>query len=165
MTDIATGTAARTQYLSFRLKEETYGIDVRAIREILELPDITAIPKMPTYFKGVINLRGKVVPVIDLRQKLEMEHAENTENTCIVVLDLTVENEVVFIGILVDEVEEVLELDIAAIEPAPSIGSKMNVDFLEGIGKSGDSFLMILNYEKLLSIDDLENARELSKSN
>ena len=143
------------QYLTFKLLDEIFAVDVAKVREILEFSSITKIPQTPEYMCGVINLRGSVVPVIDMRLKFNMLKTETTVNTCIVVVEVMLDNELVVIGALADSVQEVLELGAEHIEPAPHIGTKFNTDFILGMGKIDGQFMMILNIDKTFSEADL----------
>lgn len=142
-------------YLTFTLDEELFAVDVGKVREVLDLTKITRVPQTPEYMKGVINLRGNVVPVIDFRLKFGMDEVEPTIDTCIIVLEIDVEDELLIIGALADSVREVFELEPEQIEPAPRLGTKFNVDYLHGIGRKDDSFLMILNIDKAFSMDEI----------
>lgn len=144
------------QYLTFKLSEEIFGVDVLQIREILEYIKITKIPQTPDFMCGVINLRGSVVPVIDMRQKFNMGKIERTVNTCIVVLEIEISDEKLLIGALVDSVQEVFELEQHDIESAPKIGTKLNTEFIKGMGKRGDKFIILLNINNVFSMDELE---------
>lgn len=151
----ATGITEITQYLTFNLSDELFAVDVAKVREILDFTTITKIPQTPEFMKGVINLRGSVVPVVDMRLKFSMSGTENTVNTCIIVMEVDMSNETVVVGALADSVQEVLELDPDQVEPAPHIGTSLNTDFLKGIGKHNDAFIMILNIDMVFSIDEL----------
>lgn len=149
------------QYLTFKLSDETFAVDVSKVREILEFAAITKIPQTPEYMCGVINLRGSVVPVIDMRLKFNMEKSEKTVNTCIVVVEVMLGNEQVVIGALADSVQEVFELEPEHIEPAPHIGAKFRQDFLMGMGKNGGQFIMILDIDRTFTGDELDLAGEI----
>ena len=143
------------QYLTFQLGEEVFAIDVANVREILEFTTVTSVPKMPEYMRGVINLRGSVVPVVDMRQKFGMSRTEKTINTCIVVVEVTYEDEDIIMGALVDAVQEVFELEAGNIEPAPRIGTHVRTEFIKGMGKRDDRFIIILDSSKVFSAEDL----------
>ena len=145
-----------TQYLTFKLDEEIFALDVAKVREILEYTSITKVPQTPDFMRGVINLRGSVVPVIDLRLKFGMTATEQTINTCIVVTEVEVEGETVLLGALADSVQEVNEMEPGQIEAAPHIGSHLDTDFIKGMGKHDNNFVMILDIDKLFSSCDLE---------
>ncbi|MFA8344348.1 MAG: chemotaxis protein CheW [Rhodothermaceae bacterium] len=147
-------------YLTFELEKELFAVDVSKVREVLDFSKITKIPHTPEYMKGVINLRGSVVPVIDLRLKFGMPETQTTIDTCIIVLEIDMDSETIIIGALADSVQEVFELEPAQIEPAPKLGTKFNSDFLVGIGKKEDLFIMILNIDKVFSSDELALVQE-----
>ncbi len=144
-----------TSYLSFRLGEEMFAADVSKVLEILEMRTITKVPRSPSYMRGVINLRGSVLPVLDTRIKFGMPTKEDTIDTCIVVLNVIMEGEPLTLGALVDSVEEVLELTEADIEAPPTIGSKFNPEYLHGMVKMDENFIMVLNVDKVFSTDEL----------
>jgi len=147
-------------YLTFELEKELFAVDVSKVREVLDFSKITKIPHTPEYMKGVINLRGSVVPVIDLRLKFGMPETETTIDTCIIVLEIDMENETIIIGALADSVQEVFELEPEQIEPAPKLGTRFNSDFLVGIGKKEELFIMILNIDKVFSSAELAIVQE-----
>jgi purine-binding chemotaxis protein CheW len=145
------------KYLTFRLAEEEFGIRVLKVREIMGLQDITAVPQTPGHVKGVINLRGKVVPVIDLRLKFGMPAAEYTQRTCIIVTQVQGESAPVLMGIVVDGVSEVLNLAPAEIEDAPDFGDEAAVQYLLGMAKSKGKVKILLDIDKVLSSQELHN--------
>jgi purine-binding chemotaxis protein CheW len=147
------------QYLTFQLGDEVFALDVSRVREILEFTRITQVPKTPDYMKGVINLRGNVVPVVDMRLKLGLAETVKTVDTCIVVVEVLSEGENIVMGALVDSVQEVIEIEHDQIEPAPKIGIQLNTDFVAGMGKKDDRFVIILNMDKVLSSDELANVQ------
>ena len=138
------------KYLTFKLAEEEYGLEILKVREINGLMDITAVPQMPIYMKGVINLRGKVIPVVDLRLKFGLDEIEHTEQTCFIVVDVGKE-----IGIIVDTVSEVLDMKAEDIEPPPALGSSVDTSFILGMGKVGDAVKILLDITKILTSDEL----------
>ncbi|HEX2936250.1 MAG TPA: chemotaxis protein CheW [Bacteroidales bacterium] len=142
-------------YLTFKLGEETFGANVAKVLNILEMTKITKVPKSPPYMKGVINLRGAVLPLIDTRIKFDMPETEYTPNTCILVLDIDLNGEPVHVGALVDSVQEVIEIDDAQIQPPPSIGSKYRSEFIEGMAKINEEFIMLLNMDLIFSTSEL----------
>ena len=144
-----------TQYLTFKLDEEIFALDVAKVREILEYTSITKVPQTPDFMRGVINLRGSVVPVIDLRLKFGMTSTEQTVNTCIIVTEVEMEGETILLGALADSVQEVNEMEPAQIEAAPHIGTKLNTNFIKGMGKQGNHFVMILDIDKVFQTDEL----------
>ena len=146
-----------TQYLTFKLDEEIFALDVAKVREILEESSITKVPQTPEFMRGVINLRGSVVPVIDLRLKFGMSRTEKTVNTCIIVVEVQLEDEVIVLGALADSVQEVIEMEPSQIEAAPHIGSRLNTDFIKGMGKVDGRFIMILDIDRVFSNSELES--------
>jgi len=142
-------------YLSFRLGREVFAASVHHVVNILELKPITKVPHAPSYMSGVINLRGQVLPVIDMRVKFGMEPTEPTVDTCIIVLNLTIDNDDVMLGILVDAVSEVLELEDEKIEPSPSIGTKYKAEFIKGMWKKDENFIMLLNIDLIFTRDEI----------
>ncbi len=147
------------QYLTFRLGQEIFAIEVAKVREVLDLAPITAIPRTPEFMSGVINLRGSVVPVVDLRLCFEMAKTENTRNTCIVVVEVLLDNDSIVIGALADSVEEVIDLEPEQIQPPPRIGTRIRTDFIRGMGKRETQFIMILDIDRVFSAEDLAMAR------
>ena len=152
------------QYLTFQLDEEIFAIDVVNVREILEFTTVTKVPQTPEFMRGVINLRGSVVPVLDMRLKFGMSVTEKTINTCIVVVEVAMEDENVIIGALVDSVQEVFELDPESIEPAPRIGIQLRNGFIKGMGKKDDRFVIILDIERVFSYEELSGVVDLADS-
>ena len=153
-------TTELNSYLSFNLGEEQFAANVGKVLNILEMTKITEVPKAPDYMKGVINLRGTVLPVIDTRIKFGMSATEYTNNTCIIVMEVQLEGEDVQVGALVDAVQAVLEIDSEEIQPPPSIGSKFKSDFIDGMAKIDDKFIMLLNMEKVFSTDEIISLKE-----
>lgn len=153
------------QFLNFRLLDEVFGVDVFQVREILEFTKITKVPHTPDYLCGVINLRGAVVPVVDMRLKFGLPKPEMTVNTCIIVLEVTIEDEKTIMGALVDGVQEVIEIDDQNIEPPPKIGTHLNTEFILGMGKHNDNFIMLLNIDKIFSTGEISLINNLSKEN
>jgi purine-binding chemotaxis protein CheW len=147
------------QYLTFKLGNEIYATDVAKVREVLDLTTITQIPRTPDFMAGVINLRGSVVPVVDLRLCFEMSKTESTRNTCIVVVEVLLDNESTVIGALTDSVEEVIDLEPDQIQPAPRIGTQIRTDFIKGMGKRDTQFIMILDIDRVFSAEELAVAR------
>lgn len=139
------------KFLTFRLQEEEYGLEILMVREIIGVIDITPVPQTPDYVKGVINLRGKVIPIIDLRLKFSLDEAEHTNETCIIVVDVGT----MLMGIVVDTVSEVLDIKASDIEPPPSFGSKLRTDYIMGIGKVKDEVKILLDIGKVLTSEEL----------
>lgn len=144
-----------TQYLTFVLDEEVFAVDVARVREILEMPAITKVPQVPDFMRGVINLRGCVVPVIDLHLKFGMPVAKQTVNTCIIVVEVAMDGENIVLGALADSVQEVIEMESSQIEAAPHIGTHLKTEFLKGMGKHNERFVMILDIDKVFSGTEL----------
>ena len=154
--DAASTETTANQYLTFVLAGEYYALPVATVREVLELQEVTRIPQMADYMKGVINVRGSVLPVIDLRLKFGMEEAEATVDTAIVVTDVAAGDDRVTVGCQADSVDEVLDIPPENIEPAPRVGTKVNADFIKGIGKNNEHFIMILDIDRVFRDDELE---------
>jgi len=144
-----------TQFLTFELNNEAYGINILKIKEIIDYGNITRVPMMPEFIEGVVNLRGSVVPVVNLALRFSQRSSPKTKRSSIVILELKGESETLEIGIIVDVVNEVLDLLSAEIEPSPSFGTKIRTDFICGMGKVSDQLLILLNIENILSIEEL----------
>jgi purine-binding chemotaxis protein CheW len=144
-----------TQYLTFKLEDEVFALDISKVREVLDFTTITKVPRTPEFMRGVINLRGSVVPVVDLRLKFGMSRTEKTVNTCIIITEVTVDNETTVLGALADSVQEVMDLEPGNIEPAPKIGTRLNTEFIRGMGKRDNTFVIILDIDKVFSVDEL----------
>lgn len=150
-------------YLTFRLGDETFAASVNHVLEILELSKITKVPRAPHFMRGVINLRGNVLPVIDTRIKFGLDKADDTVNTCILVMNLESEKQKIMLGALVDAVQEVREIEQSSIQPAPSIGSKYRSEFIEGMVKVNDQFVMILNLALVFTTDEVTIIQETTE--
>ena len=146
------------QYLTFNLGEESFALDVAHVREILEFTTVTKIPQTPEFMRGVINLRGSVVPVMDMRVKFNLSMVEKTVDTCIIVVEVSLGEETTILGALVDSVQEVFELEPDQIEPAPKIGTGFKTEFIKGMGKRDERFIIILDIDRVFSEDELEFA-------
>ncbi|MBT4268574.1 MAG: chemotaxis protein CheW [Deltaproteobacteria bacterium] len=151
------------QYLAFKLEDEVFAFDISRVREVLEFDAVTKVPQTPDMMKGVINLRGSVVPVVDLRIKFGMGEIEKTVNTVIIIIEINLDGDSTMIGVLVDSVKEVMDLDSEHIEPPPSIGSRLNTEFIDGMGKQENQFIIILNIEKIFSSDELNLVQSASQ--
>ena len=143
------------QYVTFSLGEELFGVEVTRAREILSVTPVTKVPQTPEYLLGVINLRGQVVPVIDMRLKLGLPVGEETEDTCIIVVEVLVDGESIIVGALADAVREVLEIRSDQIEPAPRLGTRLKTEFITGMGKVDEQFLILLNIDRVFSSEEL----------
>jgi len=151
------------QYLTYKLADEIFALDIGKVREVLDYTTVTKVPQTPDYMCGVINLRGSVVPVIDLRLKFGMTKTEQTVNTCIIITEVDMDDEVTVLGALADSVQEVLDIGTEEIEPAPRIGTGLNTDFIKGMGKQGEQFVIILDIDKVFSADELVVAQGVSE--
>lgn len=151
-------------YLSFKLSEEEYAANVSQVLEILEMPSITTIPHSPPYMRGVINLRGRVLPVLDTRLKFGLTVGEDTKNTSIIVLRIMLDGQLVDVGALVDSVEEVLELRDSDMEAPPTLGVGFNTAFIQGMVKNRDKFIIVLDMNKVFSESDLTEATTVSEA-
>jgi purine-binding chemotaxis protein CheW len=147
------------QYLTFKLGNEVFAIEVAKVREVLDMNAITAIPRMPEFMRGVINLRGSVVPVVDLRLCFEMSKTESTRNTCIIVVEVQLDDEAMVIGALADSVEEVIDLGPDLIQPAPRIGNRIRTDFIKGMGSRESEFIVILDIDCVFSAEEIAAVR------
>ncbi|MBI9081912.1 MAG: purine-binding chemotaxis protein CheW [Pseudodesulfovibrio sp.] len=143
------------KYLTFALGSEEYGLEILKVREIIGYVEVTRIPQTPAYVQGVINLRGQVIPVVDLRAKFGMESVERTEATCIIVVEISRADDAISTGVVVDRVQEVLDIAGEDIEDTPSFGSSVDTDFILGMGKIGDSVKILLDIDKVLGEADL----------
>jgi purine-binding chemotaxis protein CheW len=152
------------QYLTLTLDNELFAVDVAKVREVLDYTTITKIPRTPEYMRGVLNLRGSVVPVVDLRLKFGMSKTENKKNTCIIVLEIALEDEVIIWGALADSVQEVFEFEPEQIEPAPKFGTKFKAEFLRGIGKRDEKFIMILDIDRVFTTEEIAVVQETGQA-
>lgn len=151
-----------SQYLNFTLGKEVFAVDIASVREVLELTAITKIPRTPDYMCGVINLRGHAVPVMDMRLKFGMPETETTVDTCIIIVEVDFEGESIVMGGKVDSVREVFDLTADHIEAAPRMGTSINTDYIKGIGKQDETFVIILDIAKVFSAEELALAKEAS---
>jgi chemotaxis signal transduction protein len=147
-----------SQYVTFLLGDETYAFDVNNTREVVDYTTITPIPSTPDWVRGVINLRGAVVPVLDIKQKFGMPLTEHTPNTCIIIVELSAGQETYVLGILADSVREVFEIEHSRIEPAPKFGSNISTTYIHGIGRLENQFFVILDVERVFSARELAAA-------
>lgn len=143
------------QYLTFGLAEEVFALETGSVREVIEIVSVTRIPKTPPFMRGVINLRGHAVPVVDLRIKFDMPQVNDTVNTCIIIVDVDVDGENCFMGAIVDSVREVFEMTSDQINPPPRMGTSIRTDFIRGMGEQNDEFIMILDIDKVFSLEEL----------
>jgi purine-binding chemotaxis protein CheW len=147
-------TISSQQYVTFSLCEELFGVEVSRTREILSLTPVTSVPQTPEYLLGVINLRGQVVPVVDMRLKLGLTAGADTEDTCIIVVDVQIDGEVITVGALADAVREVMDIRSDQIEPPPRLGTRLNTEFINGMGKVDEQFMILLNIDKIFNSDE-----------
>lgn len=151
-----TETIQAGQYLTFKLESEIFALGITQVREVLEFNKVTKVPQTPNMMRGVINLRGSVVPVIDLKLKFGMGRTDKTVNTCVIIVELDLDGETTLIGALADSVQEVIDLEPGQIEPPPKIGTRLNTELIRGMGKRDGEFIIILEIEKVFSMDELE---------
>jgi purine-binding chemotaxis protein CheW len=147
--------AAGTQYLTFNLGEEVFALDIGQVKEVLDFTTATRVPRTPDFMRGVINLRGAVVPVVDLRLKFGLSKTQQSVNTCVIITEIVVDHERTIVGALADSVREVIDLDAGSIEPAPRLGTRLNTDFLKGIGKHNEQFVMVLDINQVFSTNEI----------
>jgi purine-binding chemotaxis protein CheW len=145
----------RGQYLAFSLSGETFAMDIRSIKEVIQFTELTEVPLMPAFIRGVINLRGAVVPIIDLSVRFGRPPTEVSRRTCTVILEVVQDQEVSVLGILVDNVSEVLDIGERDIEPAPAFGSNLRSEFIAGVGKVNGRFVIILDVNRVLSVEEM----------
>lgn len=145
------------QFLTFRVDEEVFGVDIDQVKEIIEITSITKVPMTPKFINGVINLRGSVVPVINLASRLGFEQSQIHKRTCIVLIELRDHEHDISqtIGMLVDQVNEIIEIKSEDVQPSPAFGSEIRVDFISGMGKVGNTFIVLLNMSRVLSVAEL----------
>ena len=150
------------QYLTFTLGGEVFALETGSVREVIELVPVTRIPKTPPFMRGVINLRGHAVPVVDLRIKFDMPQVKDTVNTCIIIVDVEVEGENCHMGAIVDSVREVFEMGSDQINPPPRMGTSIRADFIKGMGKVNGKFVILLEVDKVLSVDEIASLSQLA---
>jgi purine-binding chemotaxis protein CheW len=146
---------ASTQYLTFKLADEIYALDIGKVREVLDFTTVTKLPRTPDFMRGVINLRGSVVPVVDLRLKFGMSATERTVNTCVIITEVAVDNDTTILGALADSVQEVIDLGEGDISAPPKIGTQLRTEFIRGMGRRDDRFILLLDVDKVFSADEL----------
>ena len=154
-TEVALGEEGQSQYLTFLLGGEMFAIPILNIKEIIEYGSLTTVPMMPEFIRGVINLRGSVVPVVDLAVRFGRKITPVTKRTCIVIIEVESEGDRQDVGVVVDSVNEVLEIPLTEIEQAPSFGAKIRADFIQAMGKIAGKFVIILDVNHVLSIDEM----------
>lgn len=154
-TQVALAQQEEGQYLTFLIGGEMFAISILGIKEIIEYGHLTTVPMMPDFIRGVINLRGAVVPVVDMSARFGRAASEVTRRSCIVIIEVESNDEKQDVGVVVDSVSEVLEIPVAEIEPAPSFGARIRADFISGMGKVNGQFVIILNANRVLSVDEM----------
>jgi purine-binding chemotaxis protein CheW len=154
--EMAVQTEETHQYLTFTLGEEDFALEIGKVREVLDFTTITKVPRMPDFLRGVINLRGNVVPVIDLKQKLGMGAIAQSVDTCIVIVEILIDDEKTQMGALADSVKEVTEIDPRDISPPPKLGIRVDNDFIRGMGRQEEKFLIILDIDRVLTTAELD---------
>lgn len=152
------------QYLTFMLRGETYALPILGVKEIIEYHHVTTVPMMPAFIRGVINLRGAVVPVVDLAARFGRPSTANTKRTCIIIVETSNDGDAQDIGVVVDQVNAALEIAPDDIEPPPAFGANIRTEFISGMGKVANRFVIILNANRLLSLEELEAIGELSQT-
>jgi purine-binding chemotaxis protein CheW len=150
------------KYLTFTLDKEEYAIEILKVNQIIRLQEITAIPRTPSFIRGVINLRGMIIPIIDLRKKFQMSDHTDTERSCIVVIQLDQDGKKINMGIVIDEVREVLEIPAGDIEKTPEFGAGIDTQFIMGIAKTGKNVKMMLDISKVLTSSEIKDLSNLS---
>lgn len=150
--------AESTQYLSFNLGDEVFALDISKVREVLEFTTLTKVPQTPDFMRGVINLRGGIVPVVDMRLKFGMGETQKAINTCVIITEVELDDgETTVLGALADSVQEVFDLKGEDIEPAPRLGTQLNTEFLKGMGKKDGEFVLILDIDRIFSQQEMEH--------
>ncbi len=153
-----------SQYLTFKLEDEVFALDISKVREVLDFTVVAKVPQTPDFMLGVINLRGSVVPVVDMRLKFGMSATEATVNTCIIIVEIEIDGEITVLGALADSVQEVMDLDPDQVEPPPRIGTRLNTKFIKGMGKQGENFIIILDIDKVFSADELAMTEDMTEA-
>lgn len=159
-----TNTTSGQQYVTFSLGEELFGVEVTRTREILSMTPVTRVPQTPDYLLGVINLRGQVVPVVDMRLKLGLPAGKETADTCILVVEVQIDGEVITVGALADAVREVLDIRTDQIEPPPRLGTRLKTEFISGMGKIDDQFMILLNIDRIFNSEELSFIQDVDQT-
>jgi len=147
------------QYLTFKLGDEEFGLTIAKVREVLDFTSLTKVPQAPDYMCGVLNLRGSVVPVVDLKLKFGLQQTARTVNTCIIIVEIEIDGEFTVLGVLADAVHEVVEIAAEQVEPAPKIGTRLDTAFIQGMGKLEEDFVVILDIDKVFSLDEIAGVK------
>ena len=151
------------KYLTFQIADEEYGLEILKVQEIIQMLDVTHIPQVPAFVRGVINLRGKIIPIVNLRMKFGMKAIDDTDRTSIIVVGLEFSQRELIMGIIVDEVSEVLDIEEEQIEPPPCFGSKVDTSFILGMGKVGKRVLTMLDIDRVLSEREMDSVAGVMK--
>ena len=154
----ATTASSTAQYLTFKLDQELFAVDIAKVREVLEFTSMTKVPRTPDFMRGVINLRGNVVPVVDMRLKLGLSITEKTVDTCVVISEVAVDGESTVLGALVDSVQEVIDLDASNVAPPTHMGSRVDTAVIRGMGKRDEQFIMILDLDRVFTAEELRSS-------
>jgi len=152
-----------TQFLTFTLVEEVFAVEISQVREVLEFTKVTRIPNVPEYIVGVINLRGHVVSVVDLRMKFGLPATDKTVSTCVIIIETELDGEKVELGVMADSVKEVMNLSPDQIEPPPKIGSSKKSEFIRGMGKQDDNFIILLDTNRVFQADELSDIQQINQ--
>jgi len=153
-----------SKFVTFNLDAETYALPISQVREVLEFSTVTKVPQMPPFVLGVINLRGNVLPVVDMRQKFGMGRTEKTLETRVIVVEVTVDDEPTVLGALADAVRDVMDLDVADLRPPPKIGARLRTEFIRGVGRKDDDFVIILDIEQVFSLEELTTFQAVERA-
>ncbi|MCC7388703.1 MAG: purine-binding chemotaxis protein CheW [Phycisphaerales bacterium] len=165
MSTTTTGDGNENKFLSFRIGREEFGVEILRVREIIGVIDVTPLPQTPDYVKGVINLRGKIIPVIELRAKLGLPPMEYTEETCIIVVEVSDGGDECFhMGVIVDSVSEVMDIPPDSIEPAPRFGGNLNTSYILGMGKVKEHVLVLLEIDRVMTHKDIGAMAEAARA-
>ena len=157
-------TALAGKFLTFLLDKEEYGIEIMKVQEIVGMMPVTKIPKVPDYVRGVVNLRGRIIPSIELRKKFNLDSTEDTERTCIIVVEILSAGEKKDVGIIVDELAEVLDIQGSDINPPPNFGTNLNEEVILGIGIVGDNVKILLDIDKILTKGELNSIQSITQT-
>lgn len=155
------GSKLEGKYLTFRLGTEDFGIEILKVQEIIQMQQITKVPCVADYIRGVINLRGRVIPVIELRKKFAQETCDDTSETCVIVVQVETLDIPITMGVIIDEVKEVVEISASQIEETPALGSGIKTEFIMGMGKIGDAVKILLDINKVLSQDEMSTIKSI----
>ncbi|MBF0099060.1 MAG: chemotaxis protein CheW [Magnetococcales bacterium] len=150
------GMTETTQFLTFTLADEVFAVEISRVKEVLEYTTVTRVPHTPPFVCGVINLRGSVVPVMDMRKKFALPSMERTVNTCIIIIEVNIGEKTTVLGAMADSVKEVMSLEPDQVDPAPRIGAKLRTEFIRGMGKRGDHFIIILESDRVFAAEEME---------